>query len=395
MPPGAIPDELPVNPPSSGQDSARIRIAHVVFGLGIGGLEKGVLTLVRGLDPERFEHGIFCMKTLGPNAEHARAAGARVELVGNVQGSNRLIILKLRRWFRRFRPHVVHTRNFGALDGVVAAWLARVPAIIHGEHGWDSPDPMGTSSRRRRVRRWLSPMIDRYVAVSDQINGWLSDHGPRLARKVTTIRNGVDLDRFVSLCERPADRPVVTIGTVGRLAPIKDHACLVSGFDAVADGFPAARLLIAGGGELENDLDMRVAEARHGSRMTLAGPVEDVDRIYRELDVFVLPSRNEGLSNTILEAMAAGLPTVATNVGGNPELVVDGETGVLIPPRRPDLLAEAVRGYLADPERARAHGRAARRRAEKHFSLERMCGGYARLYEESLPTGKDDPSIGP
>ena len=361
-------------------EDARIRIAHVVFGLGLGGLENGLVNLVSGLDRERFQHAIFCMKVLGPNAARAEAAGAQVELVGRPEARNRLIIPKLYMRFRRFRPHVVHTRNFGTVDAIVAGRLARVPGIVHGEHGWDTADMDGADPRPRSIRRFLAPSVRRFIAVSEDIGAWLADHGEKLAGKITTIHNGVDLERFQ--CDRKLDsaREIFLVGTIGRLTPVKDQGALIEAFDIIAARHDHVRLLIVGGGELDSSLRAAAQAASFSERIEIRAPTDDASTVYPDMDLFVLPSLNEGISNTILEAMASGLAVVATRVGGNPELVVDGETGALVPPSNPRELAAALEVYATNPQLARTHGAAGRARAEKSFSLDRMCEAYEDLY---------------
>lgn len=357
-----------------------IRVAHVIFALGVGGLETGLINVIRRLQRPEFEHHVFCMKELGPNQEPAEEAGAETTLVGSMEGSNRFIILRLRKLFRKWRPDVVHTRNFGALDAVIAARLARVPVVVHGEHGWDVPDIDGSDPRRRRIRGLLSRFIDHYVTVSNHLEHWLLEHHRgRFAGKVQTIHNGTQIDRFLKLGGVPiGDDPVVA--TVGRLAAVKDQRSLIEAFSPIAVDHPNARLEIFGDGPERASLEEAIAATACADRIALPGFSTDVDSVYARLRVFALPSLNEGISNTILEAMAAGLPVVATAVGGNPELVVDGETGRLVPSRDPAALAAALRSYVEDPELARKHGDAGRERARIHFSLDRMAEDYASMY---------------
>jgi glycosyltransferase involved in cell wall biosynthesis len=173
------------------------------------------------------------------------------------------------------------------------------------------------------------------------------------------------------------------VGTVGRLDPVKDHVALIRAFvEGVRDD--RAVLVIVGDGPMRGELQRTVAELGAGARVRLAGERDDVPQVLRAFDLFVLPSVGEGISNAILEAMATGLPVVATRVGGNPELVADGVTGRLIERRSPAALSEAIATYLADPALMRRHGEAARERALCEFSLPRMLAGYADLYRRSL-----------
>jgi sugar transferase (PEP-CTERM/EpsH1 system associated) len=368
-----------VNPES------RIRVAHVNFSLGVGGLETGLINLISRLPADEFEHGVFTVKGLGPNADRARAMGAHVEQVGDAVGRNRGIVYRFARRFTWFRPHIVHTRNFGAMDAIIAARLARVRAVIHGEHGYDKDDPDGSLSKRRFIRGALSPMVTRYVTVSDELNRWLSAHRGFFAGKITTIHNGVDLERFGVVSDQflPPTEPLV-IGTVARLAPIKDQLTLVRAFGILAREDASLRLRIVGDGPCLPELTEAAEQTGFADRVAFPGGTDRVEDEYRQLSVFVLCSINEGISNTILEAMASGRPVVATRVGGNPELVEEGVTGFFAPARDPASLAQAIRPYLLDRKLLALHGSAGRSRAVREFSIPRMVSDYRQLYRGAL-----------
>ncbi|HMS16299.1 MAG TPA: glycosyltransferase [Planctomycetota bacterium] len=375
----------------------RIRIAHVNFSLGIGGLETGLINLISRLPKEVFAHGVFTVKGLGPNADRALAEGARVEQVGTTEGRNRTIIWKFVQRFRAFRPHIVHTRNFGAMDAIIAARLARVPVVVHGEHGYDRDDPDGTLRKRRIIRGAISPLVSRYVTVSDELNRWLCGHRGRFSGKVQTIHNGVDLERFAPVAAHcPPPREPIVIGTVARLVPIKDQVTLVRAFGILAREWPNLRLRMVGDGPCREELETEAENAGCRDRVDFTGGTDRVEDQYRAISLFVLCSINEGISNTILEAMACGRPVVATAGGGNPELGVPGETGALCPARNPESLASAVREYLARPALLSEHGAAGRLRAVQHFSIPRMIEDYRALYMGLLrgrhPLASDGPS---
>ena len=362
--------------------TAPIRVVHVVFSLGTGGLESGLVNLVGALDRSRFEHHVLCMKDLGPNAERLEAMGVRSELLGTIEGKNRAMIPKLVRAFLRLTPDVVHTRGYGTMDGVIAARLARVPAIVHGEHGWDMLDPEGTNKKRRFVRGALSPWIDQFICVSHQIEGWLSQHRGRFRGKVRTIHNGVDVQRFRP--RRTERVPGFVVGTLGRLVPIKDQLGLIEAFARLAKSVPDARLEIVGDGPLRDKLRARAESLGVAKRVVLPGGTNRPEDVYERFDVFALPSLNEGISNTILEAMASGLPIVASEVGGNPELVRPEVNGMLVPSQDAAALAAALVRYAEDPLRRESQGASSRERAVAEFSLKSMAAQYGRVYELAL-----------
>jgi sugar transferase (PEP-CTERM/EpsH1 system associated) len=298
----------------------------------------------------------------------------------------------LYRLFRDLRPSIVHTRNLAALEASVPAWLARVPVRVHGEHGWDVSDPDGTSMKFRLMRKLYRPFVTHYIALSEHLLSYLTSRIGVSPDRATRICNGVDVTRFFPAREGRAlleGSPfnacdVCVVGTVGRLQAIKDQINLVRGFALLLGRSPDIaerfRLAIAGDGGLRGEIEAEIARSGLANKIWLAGERRDVPEVMRSLDLFVLPSRAEGISNTILEAMASGLPVIATRVGGNAELVRDGVTGLLVPARDPAAIADALMKFAQDDNMVSTLGSAGRRRAEQEFSMEVMVQRYADLY---------------
>jgi sugar transferase (PEP-CTERM/EpsH1 system associated) len=360
------------------------RITHVLHSLAVGGTENGVVNLITALRGD-FEHTVIAMTETGPLASRL-PADVQIHQLGKRVGLEGRTFLRLVRLLRRLRPDVVHSRNWAAFDAVPAARVAGVPMIVHGEHGREAADPHGLNARRRRLRRVLGPLVDRFVTVSVDLGRWLIDVVGIPERKVITIHNGVDTERF-SDQERERGRAalgvedgVPVIGAVGRLDPVKDHAQLIDAFGMIARERPRALLAIVGEGPTRRELERRIAACGLDARVRLLGTRADVPLILKGFDVFVLPSIAEGMSNTILEAMATGLPIVATRVGGTPELIEDGTHGRLVPAGDSGALAEALAVYLDDPVLRALHGKASRQRAIGEFDLERMAAEYRALY---------------
>jgi len=371
-------------------------VVHVVYGFRVGGLENGVVNLLNNMDHGRFRHTVVALSECDP-AFCARVKRADVDFISlrKPAGHGFQIYPQLFRLFRELRPAVVHTRNLAALETVVPAWAAGVPVRIHGEHGWDSRDPNGTSRKFQFLRRIYRPFVTHYIALSGHISGYLQDRIGVPATRASRICNGVDTHRFRprgSGGEAAAGFPYVAgshfvFGTVGRLQEVKDQLNLVRAFGLLLARFPeqrALRLAIVGDGPLRGAVEAEIARLGIGEQVWMAGERSDVAELMRSLDVFVLPSRAEGISNTILEAMACALPVVATDVGGSAELVVAGSTGALVPPSDPQALADAMAAYVVQPALAPAHGAAGRRRVEEGFSLDGMVGRYADLYARLL-----------
>jgi sugar transferase (PEP-CTERM/EpsH1 system associated) len=381
----------PMTSTSQSTYDKRPLIAHIVFRFDFGGLENGVVNLINFLPPERFRHAVIALtEASGFQARLARP-DISVHALDKRPGKDPLAYFRLFRLLRSLRPAIVHTRNFATLDCMPVARLAGVSRGIHGEHGWDVFDPDGTRRRYRAVRRLLNPMVDRFVAVSREIEQWLTGIVGIRASKVVRICNGVDTRRFAPaagaarvLVPRSWREPgTVVIGTVARMAAIKDPLNLVRAFIALrsAPGGRAARLVFVGDGDLKSAAEQLLRDAGALEAAWLAGARDDVPQLLREMDVFALGSRREGISNTVLEAMASGLPVVATATGGNMELVRDGESGRLVPPADSAALAAALLGYVADPQLRAAHGHRARQLAEHEYSLRIMVDAYASLYD--------------
>lgn len=368
-------------------------VAHVLYRLDVGGLENGLVNLINAIPEHRFRHAIVCLTEYTDFRRRIRRQDVEYHALRKREGKDPSIYLKLWRLFRRMRPDIVHTRNLAALDAQIPAALAGVPCRIHGEHGRDIFDLDGSSRKYNLLRRAVQPLVHRYIPLSRDLENWLRERVGVPPRKLVRIYNGVDSLRY-----QPAREPLppqgfappgtIVIGTVGRMQPVKDTLTLVRAFLYLVKATPGARerlrLVLVGDGPLHAQAAALLEAEGAGALVWLAGNRNDVPRLLRGLDVFVLPSLAEGISNTILEAMATGLPVVATRVGGNPELVEEGVTGLLVPPADPLALAGAISVYLKHPERIAHHGRAGRERIEREFSLTDMVERYMAVYNSVL-----------
>ena len=371
-------------------------IAHIVFRFDYGGLENGVINLVNHMPEHAFRHCVVALTEASDFQKRLNKPGVAVHCIGKRPGKDPGSYIRLYRLLRSLRPTIVHTRNLGTLECLIVAWLARAPIRIHGEHGWDIYDPDGTKKKYRILRRFISQFIDRFVTVSDELSEWLASTVGIPKAKITRICNGVDTDKFHPGEQRsrenlPPDvfpQDCVIVGSVTRFSAIKDPLNLVNAFIKFRQwsrrGADHARLLMVGGGEMQNEAQKNILDAGLQSAAWLTGSRDDIPEMLRKMDVFVLGSLREGISNTILEAMASGLPVIATATGGNHELVVDGVTGRLVPPSDPDALADALESYVSDADTRERHGRSARKRACSQFSVSAMVDGYLRLYNNAL-----------
>jgi len=299
-------------------------------------------------------------------------------------GNSLYHLFKLARVLKSLKPVIVHTRNWGGIDGIIAARLAGIKSVIQGEHGWDMNDPNGMNPRRIRVRKFISRWVKEFTCVSMDMERWLNNN-VKVRRRVTQIYNGVDTKVYFPSNGNPElkqefriPEDTFVIGTVGRLDPIKDHPTLFQAFEKIKETKQSVRLLVVGDGPERSILEEIAPEGVH-----FLGKRTDIPEILRSLDLFVLCSKNEGISNTILEAMATGLPVVATLVGGNPELVKNGESGTLVQPNDPDSIASAISNYMQNIDLKISHRKNGRSRVEKFFSIEKMVKNYETVYRRA------------
>lgn len=371
-------------------------ICHVIYRLDYGGLENGLVNLINALPAAEWDHKIVCLA--GFSADFRERLRGDVEVLECTKAPGQDFGLYWRMWrlLRRLRPDIVHTRNLATLEVQLPAWLAGVPVRIHGEHGHDVNDVDNGRQRYRVLRRLFAPLVTHWVTVSALLQDYLTSQVGIAPAHVRRLCNGVDTRRFTPVRDplravlagapfQPTGRFIM--GTIGRMQAVKDQLTLAHAFIEVLRLRPDWRALVAlvmvGDGPLREQAQRLLCEAGLADIVWLPGTRSDTPALLNALDLFVLPSLAEGISNTILEAMACAVPVLATRVGGNPELVVEGVTGQLVARADPAALAHLLVSYVEDPARAVAQGVAARARIESDFSLAGMLERYAQLYRES------------
>ena len=370
-------------------------VAHVMHRFDTGGLENGVVNLINHMPANSYRHAVIALTDITDFKKRIQRPDVQFFALNKSPGHVLWIYPQLFRLFRRLKPAIVHTRNLAALEAAVPAWAAGVPARIHGEHGRDVGDFDGTNKKCQWIRRIYSPFVKHYIALSQDLAHYLTHPVGIGAKRVTQIYNGVDAVRFHPSTERQniPGSPFNSVGlwlvgTAGRMQTVKDQTNLARAFVLAIQADPALseklRLIMVGDGPLRHE-SLAILEAAGLAQLAwLPGERSDMPDIMRGLDCFVLPSLGEGISNTILEAMASGLPIIATHVGGNPELVQEGRTGKLVPAADPDALAQAIIDLALSPEIARAMGSAGRKRIEAQFSMKAMVGSYQQIYDRLL-----------
>ncbi len=369
----------------------RVRILHLVYQLGCGGMENGIVNLANHMDTERFHVGVCVF--VGNGAYEKRIDTSRTPLffMNKPEGNDPLLPFKLIRLFRHWKPHILHTHAWGTLvEGILAGKLAKVPIIVHGEHG-----TMETRYRNILVQRIFWKFTDRILSVSKM-------HKKKLIQtigagyNITVIPNGVDTERFHPTIDKTSVRKqlgwptdAVCLISVGRLVPVKDHDTLIRAFAKLKQNVSQPiRLYLVGDGPLDDELRQLAGTLGLRKEVKFLGQRDDVPRLLQAADIFVLPSKSEGMSNTLLEAMSTRLCIVATKVGGNLELVSHGKTGVLVPPNDVEPLASMLEWLIEDTETRTKLGLAARHFVQDHYSLGTMMKNYSRLYIELLEIKK-------
>jgi sugar transferase (PEP-CTERM/EpsH1 system associated) len=373
------------------QVSARpARILHVVDNLGKGGLENGLANVIGGLAPDRYAHTVFVIRHLGKIANRLQGLAQIVHL-DKKAGDSRFQIPDLVRIIRQVRPDIVHSRNWGAIESVVAARLVRVPAVIHSEHGLDAGEEPG---HRRWLRRIAYELCDRVVSVSEKL---LEHHAARTGfpvKRMTVIHNGVDMQRFrpdaalraqarTELGFAPDD---LCIAVVGNFTLVKDHMTLLRAVERFhRESRQPWRLVLFGTGPEQERLQSFVAvHPEWASRVAFPGLTDRIPQLLTAFDAYAITSLSEGLSNSLIEAMSAGLPVIATKTGGNPEVVVHGESGLLFPVGDDAALAAHLVAFAHDPALRDRLARGALARIKDKFSVESMVRNYGALYEGVL-----------
>jgi glycosyltransferase involved in cell wall biosynthesis len=359
----------------------RVTVVHIVASLDVGGLERVVFDLVRHSNPTRFAPRIVCLEKLGVWRGRFAELGVPVDCVAATRGGMAGRILRLARHLRETGADVVHTHNVKPhLHGALAAALARVPVVLSTKHGRNFP----IRALGRIANRLACRICTDLVGVSaDCAAIW---HDVEWARrdKVSVITNGIDLAAF-PFSPRPMDAPPRAV-SIARLCSVKDPVTLLLATRLVLDREPAFRLDLVGDGPLRPEVERAIVRLRLSDAVRVHGALNDVRPVLGGASFFVLASTSEGVSLTLLEAMATGLPVVATRVGGNPEVVDQGVTGVLVPPREPEALADAMLWMLRQPGPRERMGRLARRRAEEHFDIRRTVAAYEEMYLRAFNT---------
>lgn len=361
-----------------------INILRVITWLPPGGIEKKILTVLPRLDRDRFCPRVLCIRERGAVADELEAAGIPVDLIPLKSRLDPVGIMRMAQYMKHHEISLVHAHMYrSAVPATIAARIAGVPVVtqVHNVDTWES-------ARQVRMDRFLSRWRKAMIGVSEMVRQDIVGTLGLADEKARLIYNGVDLREFAPPEDRRAARrqagfpeDAVVVLMAARLVQQKNPAGFVEVARRLAPTHPQAVFAIAGAGRLEADVRLQIAQAGLEERVRLLGLRQPMAPVYQAADVFVLPSFKEGFSNALIEAMASGLPIVATAVGGAPEALEGGQGGILVPPGDLDALQAAIEKLLSDEALREQKSMEARHRAQR-FSIERMVQDVEALYEE-------------
>lgn len=384
----------------------KVKVLYLLPSLLTGGLERMVHLLATNLDRELFAPQVQIFDHLGPYAEKTEAAGIPVRF--DPRSGGFLDLRFVRTLVARLKddpPDLIHAHNVTSLVyGTIAARLAGNIPIVYTEHDRAFDGPI----HDRALHLMAGRMVDRFCVVADWIRRTLVEQERLPGSRIQVVPNGIEASRFSVEVDVSAVRRELSIpegaplaGCVARLVPVKNHAGLLTAWRRIVDVWPDATLLLVGAapaGESGDDVKRIAARLRLERNVRFLGDRDDVPRLFKAMDFHVLASHSEGMSLTLIEAMASGRASVATDVGGNPEVLEDGRTGLLVAHDDQSVhrLATAMASLIQDPHAAERMGRAARAVFERRFTLDAMVDTYARIYLECLAARRTEgPTVAP
>lgn len=363
-----------------------IRIMHILHSFDVGGLETVIANLINRMDAGMFLHSI-CVFSKRTGALHLiNDRNINVFIINRNFKHDPTVIFRLARLLKAEEPDMARTYNWGAVEGIIAAKLAGIKHIVHSEHGFDIDEILIKKKRRVLVRKILLRFCDKVITVSQVLQRWLVETVGIDANKLAYIPNGCDLNRFYPGRDEKirnilsVKKNEILIGSVGSLKDLKDHGNLIRTFAAVNRYCPDLKLVLIGDGPKRKDLEALAREQDVSNKVVFTGAVVDTAPFYRAMDIFVLPSLSENAPNVLLEAMASGLPIIATDVG-DVRYMLDGEQGgIIVKPKDTEAVARGIGYFVKNISAAREKGNFVRNRAEKMYGMNDMVRAYQSAY---------------
>jgi len=371
-------------------DARKIHVMHVVDSLEVGGMENGVVNIANNIDKVRFKFSICCLSHPGALSKRINDDRVQVHSLQWKGGFSPGLFLKLAGTFRKQKVEIIHTHGWlTLLYSSVASKLAGVSVLINGEHGTFHLN----NSRRKIAYKIISIIVDRYVSVSYSLERELADVLNIAEDKIVTIPNGVDLRKFSAVPVEAVSKikaglgipdSAFVIGSVGRLEPVKNYEMLLNVFAKLCSYVSDIHCVLIGDGSMRSTLESLADQLGVGAKVHFTGKVDNPHQVMSILDIFVCSSFSEGMSNTVLEAMACGKPIVATNVGDNGKLVDDGCNGILVQSEDATGLEKALTLLISDKEMLQKFGTCSRKLAEEKYDILKMVSSYQDVYLQSV-----------
>lgn len=364
----------------------KLNIMQIVHCMDVAGAERVVCSIVKNLSGERFSFSICCLDYIGKIGEQLMGEGVNVFELKRKPGMDFRLIKRLAGMLKDQRVDIVHAHQYTPyFYGAIAAILSQMPKIIFTEHGRHQPDKI----RPKRVicNRFLNPFTSMITGVSNFSKDSLVRYERLPGKRIDVIYNGIETTEFNNGADREAKRKElginsadIAVGMIGRFAPVKNHRMLLSAFKDVLKVISNIKLILAGDGALKKECAEFTLKLGMQNNVSFLGRRSDIPALLSAFDIYVLPSIAEAASLTLLEAMAAGLPVVAMDAGGNPEIVLNDRTGILVSPGDSAGFSKAIITLAQDPEKRKRLGSSGKKRSEEMFTMDMMLAKYEELY---------------
>ncbi len=362
----------------------KIHIAHVLYSFEVGGLENMLVNLINAMDCNRFSHSIYVFCNKVQALGKIKSGNASTIVVKRIFPNDPTIIFRLAHAIRKGKPDIVCTYNWSGIDGIIAAKSAGVKTIIHSEHGFNIGEIHRQKKRRILARRFLFKYCDKVITVSKTLERWLTEIVGIEDAKITYIPNACDTNKFFPGKELEKRKKWgigeddIVIGTVGSLKELKNQKTLIEAFTQISR--TDLKLLIVGDGPERERLEDLTSSLGAKDKIIFTGIVSDTACFYRAMDIFVLPSLAENAPSALLEAMATGLPIIATDVGDVRYMLDDTKGGIIVRPKDARAITDGINCFLDRPSLAKEKSNFVRKRVKELFDLDRMIKTYEKLY---------------
>ncbi len=368
-------------------DDKKIHVCHLVYSFDVGGLERVIANCIGALDSEKYRHTIIALTNVGDFFS---------EINGNVEsyslqkkeGNDFETHIKLYKILKKIKPDVLHSYNLSTIEYQWVAFFTRIKLRVHAEHGRDSYDMLGDVKKYQILRKVMSPFIDYFVSVSEDLHGWLKNDVNISEKKLSLITNGIDTDYYQPFDNNTVDsfEGKFIFGHVSRLHPIKNQAFLLESFELACDNSEHFRekcvLIIVGDGPDKDKLNEKVEKSDTlKNRVVFTGSQKNVKEYYNLFDVFVMSSLAEGIPLTLLESMSMATPHLVTSVGGIKEVVMPDVTGISLDDNEKQYLSQKMIALFENKDELDIMANNARQRVVEHYSLHKMINSYDKIYK--------------